>query len=113
MGWLKLGKLAIDVENWVMEVGTPDFVNFELWFVSKNHQQSDWILDSLVAEIISFLTMCPCSVYLWLLFSYGRLNEFMQLKLGHFPLHKQQNWMELVCSIAFPCYWEVETHTAQ
>ena len=73
MGWLKLGKLAIDVENWVMEVGTPDFVSFELLFVSKNHQQSDWILDSLVAEIVSFLTMCPCSVYLWLLLSYGRL----------------------------------------
>ena len=73
MRWLKLGKLAIDVENWVMEVGTPDFISFELLFVSKNHQQSDWILDSLVAEIISFLTMCPCSVYLWLLFSYGRL----------------------------------------
>ena len=73
MGWLKLGKLAIDVENWVMEVGTPDFVSFELLFVSKNHQQSDWILDSLVAEIISFLTMCPCSVYLWLLFRYSRL----------------------------------------
>ena len=66
---MNLGKIAIDDRNWVMEVRNPDFWSFELLpvYVSENHKKSDWILDSPLAENSSFLTMCPCYGYLWLL----------------------------------------------